>query len=221
MKALVTYLSQTGNTKKVGEAIFGELGCEKEIEKIEEVDSIEGYDIAFLGFPIRGEGPDKKTAQLLAKHCIDGRNVALFITHASPEGGQELESWLEKFKQAAAGANVVAMFDCQGQLAKAIKLFMSIMPNAKYRRWARMDNSQGQPDESRLERARAFARSVMQKMEDANRAAEPTLVGAAGSGVSLVKVQHGGSPTARGDATSHTYYRVVTGHTDPTSVPAI
>jgi hypothetical protein len=92
--------------------------------------------------------------------------VALFITHAAPEGGAELQGWLDKFRQAASGAEVVDLFDCQGQLAKGIKLFMSIMPNAKYRAWARMDNSQGQPDETRLERARAFAKDVMRKVHE-------------------------------------------------------
>lgn len=166
MKVLVAYMSQTGNTKKVAEAIYEGIDDDKEIKKIDEVDSTEGYEIAFLGFPVHGEGPDKKTVQLLERHCTAGRKVALFTTHASPEDAEELPATLEKFRQAARGAEIVDMFDCQGQLAKAIKTFMSIMPNAKYRRWAKMDNSQGQPDETRLERARAFSKEVMKKLHD-------------------------------------------------------
>ena len=166
MKVLVAYMSKTGNTKKVAEAIFEEIDDEKEIKTIDEVDSMEGYDIAFLGFPIHAEGPDKKTAQLLQKHCVNGRDVVLFITHASPEDAEELPAMLDKFKRAAHGANIVAMFDCQGELAKGIKLFMSIMPNAKYRRWAKQDNSQGQPDEARLDRARAFTKDVVKTIHD-------------------------------------------------------
>lgn len=41
---------------------------------------------------------------------------------------------------------------------------MSIFPNAQFRKWARMNNSQGQPDATRIERARAFAREVMKKL---------------------------------------------------------
>ncbi len=166
MKVLVAYLSQTGHTRKVAEAIYGEIPTEKDIAPIDKLEAIDGYDFAFLGFPIRGEGPDKKTVQLLEKHCTGGRKVALFITHASPEGEPELAQWLDKFRAAACGAEIVDMFDCQGQLAKAIKMFMRVMPNAKYRMWAKMDNSQGQPDETRLERARVFARSVMQKVHE-------------------------------------------------------
>jgi len=164
MKALVAYLSKTGNTKKVAEAIFAEISDEKEIKPIDEVESIEGYDVAFLGFPIHAMGPDKKTVELLEKHCVNGRNVALFITHMAPEDAQELPTWLDKFRRAASGASIVDVFDCQGQVAKPIKLFMSIAPDAKLRSWAKQDNSKGQPDKARLDRARAFSRDVMKRL---------------------------------------------------------
>lgn len=167
MKVLVAYMTKTGNTKKVAEAIFEEIHEEKEIKPIDEVDSIESYDVAFLGFPIHQMGPDKKTAKLLNKHCVNGRKVVLFITHASPEDGPDLPPWLEKFRQAARGAELAGFFHCQGEMAKGVKRMMSILPNAKFRMWARMDNSQGQPDQARLDRARAFSRDVMKKLHDA------------------------------------------------------
>jgi len=165
MKVIVAYMSKTGNTRKVAEAIFEGIDAEKEIKPIDQVDSIEGYDIAFLGFPIHKEGADKQTVKLLEKHCIKGRNVALFITHASPEDSPDLPSMLNEFRQAACGANLVDMFDCQGELARGVKMIMSILPNAKYRRWAREDNSQGQPDNARLEMARTFSRQVMKTFQ--------------------------------------------------------
>ncbi len=164
MKTLVAYLSKTGNTKKVAQAIFGELEGEKDIQPIGKVESAAGYDVVFLGFPVQGEGPDPNTVKLLEKHCVPGRKVALFITHASPEDAPELPQALEKFYTAAGRADIVGKFDCQGQLAGLIKIIMSIMPNPKYRQWARQDNSHGQPDEGRLNRARSFARSIMQKL---------------------------------------------------------
>jgi flavodoxin len=166
MKILVAYLTKTGNTKKIAEAIFGDLAGEKVIKPIEEVESLDGYDVAFLGFPIHQMGPDKKTAKLLAKHCVNGRKVVLFITHAGPEGAPDLQPMLEKFRQAARGAELIDMFDCQGELAKGIKRIMSIMPNAQFRNWAREDNSQGQPDQTRIDRAKAFARDMMRKLQD-------------------------------------------------------
>ena len=166
MKVLVTYMSQTGNTKKVAEAIFGEINDHKEIKPIDQVDNIAGYDIAFLGFPIHREGPDNKTVKLLEKYCINRRNVILFITHASSEDSPDLLPMLDKFRQAACRANIVDMFDCQGELAKGIKRIMSILPNAKYRRWAREDNSHGQPNQARIDRARTFSRNVMQSLHN-------------------------------------------------------
>lgn len=161
MKILVAYMSKTGNTKKVAEAILEGIDGGKEIKPIDAVATLEGYDVAFLGFPIHQMGPDKKTVKLLEKLCVEGRDVALFITHASPEDGPDLPPWLEMFKRAAGKANLVGFFHCQGELAKPVKRMMSIMPSAKFRRWAKMDNSQGQPDHARLGRARAFARDTM------------------------------------------------------------
>jgi len=166
MKVLVAYMSKTGNTRKVAEAMFEVITDDKEIKPIDEVESIEGYDVTFLGFPIHMEGPDKKAARLLEKHCVDGRRVVLFITHAAPEDSDELPPMLDKFRQAARGANIVDMFDCQGQLDKSTKRIMSMLPSGKLRRWAKEDNSTGQPDKTRLDRARAFSRSVMQRMHD-------------------------------------------------------
>jgi flavodoxin len=164
MRVLVAYMSKTGNTKKVAEAIFEGISDQKEIQPIDEVDSIEGYDLAFLGFPVLGMGPDKKAAKLLEKHCINGRKVALFITHASPEDAEDLPPMLDKFRQAAAGANIIDMFDCQGELARTVKMIISMMPDAKFRRWAREDNSKGQPDKIRLDRASAFSLKVMNRI---------------------------------------------------------
>jgi hypothetical protein len=163
MRTLVAYMSKTGNTKKVAEAIYEALDCEKEIMPIDQVVDIGGYDLSFLGFPMQRFGPDPNTVRFLRKHCQPGRDVVLFVTHAAPEGEPELPEWLEGFRNAAAGANMLGMFDCQGQLAKGIKRIMSILPNREIRAMARRDNSQGQPDAARLERARAYAREMLER----------------------------------------------------------
>jgi flavodoxin len=162
MKVLVAYMSSTGNTKKVADAIYGEIDCEKEIKPISEVNDIGGWDLAFLGFPVHGYGPDKKTTKIIEGLCTKGRKVALFVTHAAPENEPDVQGWMEKFKQAAAGAELVGFFDCQGQLAKGVKFIMKIAPNKEMRSQAKRDNSAGQPDQARLEKARVFARNTME-----------------------------------------------------------
>jgi hypothetical protein len=159
-------MSKTGNTRKVAEAIFGEIRDEKRIKSIDEVDSIEGFDVTFLGFPTRQMGPDKRTGKIIEKHCVNGRNVVLFVTHAAPEDSPDLPPMLDKFRQAARDANIVDMFDCQGELDKITKRIMSIFPDARLRRRAKEDNSQGQPDNTRLDRARAFSRNVMDRLHE-------------------------------------------------------
>jgi flavodoxin len=155
-------MSSTGNTKKVAEAIFGEIQEEKEIKRVNEVDSLDGYDLAFLGSPVHAERPDGKAKAFLEQHT-KGKSVALFITHAAHEDAEELPLFLAKFRDAAAGADLLGIFDCQGQLPSMMKLIMKIHPNAEYRSWAKHDNGKGQPDATRLERARAFAREIMAK----------------------------------------------------------
>jgi flavodoxin len=164
MKVLVAYMSSTGNTKKVAEAIYCEITGEKEIKPIKEVKDIGAYDLSFLGFPTHREGPDKKTKEILAKYCTNGRKVALFVTHSAPEDAPMVPEWMAKFKQAAAGANLVGTFDCQGEMAKSVLFILKIPPNKKFRTGAKMDNSKGQPDEARLVKARAFAKETMNHM---------------------------------------------------------
>ncbi len=65
MKVLVAYMSQTGNTKKVAEAIYGAIPAPKDIKRVEEVTSLEGYDLSFLGFPMHAFGPDEPVINFL------------------------------------------------------------------------------------------------------------------------------------------------------------
>jgi flavodoxin len=169
MKVLVAYMSQTGNTRKVAEAIFGEIAGDKEIKRIQDVQSLDGYDISFLGFPMHGDKLEPKVAAQLSGLCIPGKKVAIFATHAGQEeNNAHAQQWLAQLEQAASAATIVGTFNCQGQLAATIKFIMSIHPNAEYRRWAKMDSSHGQPDESRLEKARAFSRQVMKSLHNAD-----------------------------------------------------
>ncbi len=165
MKILVAYESQTGNTKKVAEAIFDVIPQPKEIKLFEDVLSLEGYDLTFLGFPTHNLGPDKHATDTLKKR-VDNRNVALFVTHAAPEGGPVVQAWVQKFVDAAKEARRIwGVFDCQGQLSQQVKTAMLNMPNEELRRWAQADNSQGQPDKTRLEKARIFAVETVKKFD--------------------------------------------------------
>ena len=163
MKVLVTYVSRTGNTKKVAQAIFDQVKGTREMKELEQINTLEGYDLAFVGFPIEAYGPAKPAADFLQKHA-DGRNIALFVTHASPEDSPEMPSYLKGCRAAAAQANLVSVFDCQGELSEQIADFMTKSGDEKLAAWAKERPSTiGQPDATRLQRAGRWAKEVLAK----------------------------------------------------------
>ena len=163
MKILVTYMSQTGNTKKVAEAIFQEIRGKKEIKPMEEVSSLAGYDLAFVGSPMQASGMAGDAKNFLDQHA-KGKNVALFVTHASPKEEPQLKGWLDNCKAAAAGANLLGMFDCQGEMSQALADFMVNSSDPTWVEWGKKrSETLGQPDAASLKQARNFARDIMKK----------------------------------------------------------
>lgn len=163
MKVLVTYVSRTGNTRKVAEAIFDAIQCEKEIREFSDVETADGYDLLFVGFPVEAFGPAQPAREFLARNA-GGKKVALFVTHASSEDSEDLPPWLENCRAAAsaAGAEIAGMFNCQGELAPDIMEMLKASDDPKLRYFGEQGPStKGQPDAARLDRARAFAREML------------------------------------------------------------
>lgn len=166
MKTLIAYFSQTGNTKKVGEAIYGELPDEKELRALEDLEDLDGYDVIFFGFPIQAMGPAKDAADFLGANA-GGKKIALFVTHGAPEEAERLGPWLDNCRELVsdAGGELLGLFDCQGEVAQPIIDFLLSHENPEiqqYGREASEPEAKGLPDEARLEKAREFAREVMQ-----------------------------------------------------------
>ena len=160
MKTAVVYLSQTGRTMKVAEAIARGIEGDVDIKRMSDVQSLDGYDLVFFGMPIHGFGAPKGVQDFL-EHTCTGKKVALFVTHAAPEGMDLLTGWLDNCKAAAACADVVGFFHCQGELAEPIRQYMLASDNKMLQEFAQMgDITKGQPDESRLRQATEFGREV-------------------------------------------------------------
>jgi flavodoxin len=161
MKTLIACLSYSGNTRKVAEAILGEAGGDADLLKMEEVRTLEGYDLVFVGFPIHGFSVPEEARKFLQKLCR-GKTIALFITHAAPEHSPDLPPWLEKCRETAIGAEVIGVFNSQGELGEEVADYLLKSDNPKYRAWgSHRDSTRGQPDEARLEKARKFARDMV------------------------------------------------------------
>ncbi len=164
MRTLVTYMTKTGNTKKVAEAIYGELEGEKEIKVISEVENLEGYDLAFIGFPVMQFDVPPNVKDFVSKNT-DGKNIAIFMTHAVPEGFEAIHSWTGSCKQAAEGANILGTFDCQGELAQPVIDMLLNAEDPEMKKFGEMGPAtKGQPDASRLQKAKEFAKEIQAKL---------------------------------------------------------
>ncbi len=160
MNVLVTYQSLTGNTKKVAGAIFAAIDHQKDIKELSQVTTLEGYDLVFVGFPIMGFGPSQEVKSFLANQAA-GKNVALFITHASPEDSEPLKDWLRTCKDSAANTNLKGMFHCQGEMSEQIADLMVKSDDAQLAEWGKdRQHTVGQPDATRLQRAGDWAKKL-------------------------------------------------------------
>ena len=164
MKIIVTYMSLSGNTRKIARAIYREIEEEKEIKELSEINNLEGYDLAFVGFPMHGFGCPEEAQDFLTKHCM-GKRIVLFVTHGAPEESTELKPWLKVCREAASGAEVIDMFNCQGELTQDVIDALLASDNPRHLEYGRSGHTtSGQPDASRVEKARVFAREIMERI---------------------------------------------------------
>ena len=70
MKTLVTYMSQTGNTKKIAEAIYETISGEKEIKQLKEIDSLEDYDFALRASELLDDSEIVRNPIVLYNHRV-------------------------------------------------------------------------------------------------------------------------------------------------------
>lgn len=158
-KILVTYLSQTGNTKKIAEAIFEGLEGDKTIKPMDEVQEIEDYSLMFIGFPVHSHSVPYKIESLLQK-IPQGGKIALFSTHGSLPGGRLAREALEHAAVTASKAKILGTFSCRGKVSMAALEVLSKSP--EHKAWAEMaPSSQTHPDEADLEDARSFAKRII------------------------------------------------------------
>lgn len=165
MKTLVTYFSQTGNTKKIAEAIYDEITGEKDIKEIKDVSNFEGYDLVFVGSPVMEFNIPQKVTNFISKN-VAGKNMAFFMTHAVPEGFEAIHSWTGSIEDFAASGNYLGTFECQGELAQPVMEMLEKSDDPEMRGFAAMvAPGKGQPDEAHVQKAREFAKEIQAKVQ--------------------------------------------------------
>jgi len=158
-KILVTYFSQTGNTKKIAETIYETLEGKKTIKLIEEVDSIDDYHLIFVGFPVHSHSVPYKVESFLRK-IPENKKIALFCTHGSLSGGRLSREAIEHAIVIASRAKVLGTFSCRGKVS--LQALEVLKKSPEHEAWTDMAASAStHPNESDLEDARAFARWIV------------------------------------------------------------
>jgi flavodoxin len=161
MKVLVTYITRTGNTKKVAEAIYDEIDEQKEMKPLDEVNNLDGYDLTFIGFPINQFYPPGTAQKFLSNHT-SGKDIALFITHGVPEGTGLILDWISTAKKMASGANIIGTFNCQGKVARKVLDILKDSDDPQMRAFVNMCTlAKEQPDRIRLQKAHEFAKAMI------------------------------------------------------------
>ncbi|MEM2866330.1 MAG: flavodoxin family protein [Candidatus Hadarchaeales archaeon] len=112
MPAAVIYYSETGNTKKIAEAIA--RGTKARCEPVEKGgEAVKGADLLFVGTPVHSFGPSRPILEFLRKTDWSGKRVALFCTYAGLGNRRTLRKMRKEVEKR--GGKVVGEFWCKGR----------------------------------------------------------------------------------------------------------
>ncbi|MFC2160908.1 flavodoxin family protein [Acidobacteriota bacterium] len=159
-KTLVTYVSLTGNTKSIAEAIYAAVDGEKSIEPINHIldQDLTEFNLIFIGFPVHSHSLPYKAESLL-KILPPNKKIALFSTHGSLTGGHLAREALEYAAVVSAHTQILGTFSCRGQVSMKAMDVLSRSP--EHNAWAEMAASaRNHPDESDFADAGSFAKWV-------------------------------------------------------------
>ncbi|OGD27075.1 MAG: hypothetical protein A2028_03110 [Candidatus Aminicenantes bacterium RBG_19FT_COMBO_59_29] len=156
---LVSYYSLTGNTKKVAEAIFEALPQPKAIKPMSEVQSLDEFDLVFIGFPVQSHSVPYKAEKFL-QSIPKGKKIALFSTHGSVTGSRLSREAIEHAVVVSSQAKLISTFSCRGKVSPQALEVLSRSP--EHEAWVDMAASAStHPNEHDLADARAFALWVL------------------------------------------------------------
>ncbi|MFC2099648.1 flavodoxin family protein [Candidatus Bipolaricaulota bacterium] len=180
MKILVAYFSETGNTKRVAEAIGEEAaagGHDVHIKTVTEISASQlgGYDVVFLGSTCHSSDLAAPVKELLSA-IPEGSAFKLvgFVTHSTfmPEAGahqkQVYEHWAGKcpvtFETVSKekGIGLLGFFHCQGAPSPQVEAFIrnTVVPDEK--QWDEyIADARKHPTAEDIEAAREFTRKLL------------------------------------------------------------
>lgn len=164
MNILVTYYSETGNTRKVAETIFASLRhTQKKLLPIDQAKDLKSYTLIFCGFPVQHHGVPIRMIHFL-KSIPQGKQVALFATHGSLRGGEKALSAFFAAIGLLSGQTIVGTFGCRGQVKP--QMIDEWLEAPQHQAWAHeAQSANGHPNITDLQDAREFAETMLYAAE--------------------------------------------------------
>jgi len=182
LKILVAYFSETGNTKRIAEAIGEEAtvgGHDVDIKTVGEISASQlgEYDVIFLGSTCHSADVAAPVRNIL-DGLSEGSELKLagFVTHSTvmPEG----DAWQKEMYEQWGGKcpatfetvckkkaiELLGFFHCQGAPSPQIEAFIhsTIIPDEEH--WAEyIEDARKHPTADDVEAAREFTRSALAK----------------------------------------------------------
>jgi flavodoxin I len=170
MKVLVSYFSQSRNTKKIAKGIWEEasLANEADLKKLEDVgaEDFAGYDFIFIGSPLHAADLAAPVKEFLTNiQAGSDQKMAGFITHFAPAyPDQDMDGFTQPIQAVCKEKKIEykGCFDCQGALAESMHEIVKKKLNASDEAWEDMKKQMaGRPKEEDVAKAKAFAREVL------------------------------------------------------------
>jgi flavodoxin I len=164
MNILVAYYSETGNTRKVAEAIFQAIRhTRKKLLPIDQEVEPGDYDLIFCGFPVQHHSVPAKMVHFL-ESIPQGKKLAVFATHGSLRGGEKAVSAFYAALSLAKGQTILGTFGCRGQVK--FQLIDQWVESPQHQAWAmEAQSANGHPDVADLEEASTFAETMLYSAE--------------------------------------------------------
>lgn len=166
LRYVVVYQSQTGNTKKIAEAVYESIEADdKRLVDIDEMQRMPNADVYFIGFNIHNENCSIDIIDCLEE--ISGGYVALFSScgYVPTEEykaviERKVEVWLPE------EAEYMGMYICQGRVQEDQKEIMRRNMPDKVDILDRMfEMGDTHPDIQDCDEAATFAKSIQTKVE--------------------------------------------------------
>lgn len=174
LKTKVLYVSGTGNTERVAEAVYREIpGTSKDILKLDSCFEKYSADTYFVGFWANCGSASVEILEFLSD--LHGKNIALFCTCGM---GRNEEYYKKIEKNVAAfipdDNRYLGAFFCQGKMPIHVRRKYEQMDtpenHEKVEQLLRnFDKALLHPDKNDLEHARLFVRTVHEQLKDKTR----------------------------------------------------